>query len=137
MRDARLPFGDEPARVFTTGYTGKRPDDLRALVTRLGAVLFDIRFSPRSRVPRWEKGALVELLGADYRHLPALGNTNYRERAEIRIADLEGGLAAVLEETRPVVMLCACEDPETCHRRTVARALEARGVVVEEIARWD
>lgn len=37
--------------LYTFGYTGKSPDELRALAAQLDALVADIRFSPRSRVP--------------------------------------------------------------------------------------
>jgi hypothetical protein len=55
-------------------------------VDTLGAVLVDICLVARSRIPHWNKGRLEELLGADYMHLPSLGNLNYKRGGAIEIA---------------------------------------------------
>ena len=65
-------------QLYTFGYGGRRPDQLRTLAVRLDGVLVDIRFSPRSRIPDWSAGRLRKVLGERYRHLPALGNRNYK-----------------------------------------------------------
>jgi uncharacterized protein (DUF488 family) len=64
--------------LYTFGYSGKQPEELHTLAEQLDALVADIRFSPRSRVPHWNGGSLVRRLGHRYRHLPALGNRNYK-----------------------------------------------------------
>jgi len=58
--------------LYTFGYSGRSPHHLRALAEALDAVVVDIRFRPRSRIPDWNAGRLQKLLGDRYRHLPAL-----------------------------------------------------------------
>lgn len=80
--------------------------------------------TPRSRVPDWSGGRLRGLLGDRYRHLPALGNRNYRE-GPIELVDVELGTAQVgdLLTRQPVILLCACADVECNHRCLVAEAV--------------
>ena len=113
--------------LYTYGYTGGSLDDLKRLVAS-GAIIADIRYQPRSRVPHWNKGPLAHALGTGYVHVPALGNQNYKgdRGPDIQIADLETGLDTLhqLLERSPVVLLCACADYRTCHRNTVAKAAQ-------------
>lgn len=111
---------------------------MEPLLTRLGATLCDIRLSPRSRVPHWRGPALQQLLGARYRHIPALGNVNYkRKKSEpIELADVERGIGELLAVTGAVVLLCACADVAHCHRRVVAEHLQAHAVTVLELKDW-
>lgn len=115
--------------LYTYGYTGGRLEDLQALA-QAGAAIADIRLSPRSRVPQWNKIPLSGALGAAYHFIPTLGNRNYRgDLGEgIMLADVDAGLATLAEllAVRPVVLLCACKLPEFCHRSTVATAAMAR-----------
>lgn len=124
-------------RIYTTGYSGKRITSLPDLLRRLDAVLFDIRYSPNSRVPHWRQGALEELLGSSYLHVPALGNINYKTGGEILINDLERGIRTIRAEQKSIVLLCACEDAARCHRSVIARSLGDLGMTVEELPAWD
>ncbi|MEW6210624.1 MAG: DUF488 domain-containing protein [Acidobacteriota bacterium] len=124
--------------IYTTGYTGKQPDDLKSLVKRLDVVLVDIRFLPRSRwQPHWNKSALQQMLGGRYVHVRELGNKQFRQNA-INIADLERGIAIIetLALQRPVILMCACADYQHCHRHVVAEELGIRGREVEELESW-
>lgn len=87
----------------------------------------DIRFSPRSRILDWTAGRLAKLLGNRYRHLPALGNRNYRGGL-IEFVDLEEAVVQVGELLRqqPVILLCGCARLEQCHRLPVAEAIAIR-----------
>ncbi|GIK37881.1 MAG: hypothetical protein BroJett011_17140 [Chloroflexota bacterium] len=113
--------------LYTFGYSGKQPDELLALVEQLDAVVADIRFSPRSRIPQWNGGRLAQLLGDRYHHLPALGNRNYKD-GPVEIVDLEAGLPQVADLLvhQPVILLCVCADIQHCHRRLAAEAIVAR-----------
>lgn len=122
--------------IYTTGYTGKNPLDLKLLVESTDAILCDIRFSPHSRAPRWEKSALVELLGERYRHVNSLGNMNYKTGVPIKIASLDFGIRLVTSLDKTVILLCACEHYNRCHRKEVAEALISRGFTVKELQDW-
>ena len=120
-------------QLYTFGYSGRLPDQLRTLAEHLDAVVVDIRFSPRSRTPVWTGGRLRKHLGERYRHLPALGNRNYKG-GPIEFVDLEAGVVEVGELLRqqPVILLCVCVDVQRCHRLPAAEAIAARyGVTIE------
>ena len=93
--------------------------------------------APYSRQPGWSKKSLQNLFGSAYRHIPQLGNLNYKgEYGEgIRIADMESGLKVVLDLLRqqPVVLMCVCRNFHACHRSVVAVELERYGVDVKEL----
>ena len=125
-------------RLYTLGYTGWTPEALAGSVIVLEAVLADIRYSPRSRVPHWNQAHLVRLLARRYRHLKALGNRNYKG-GDIELVDLPDGLRhleALLAEYAAVILMCACRDLGTCHRRVVADACrDALGLEATELRR--
>lgn len=116
--------------LYTFGYSRKQPEELVTLTEQLDALVADIRFSPRSRIPHWSGGRLAKLLGDRYHHLPALGNRNYKG-GPVDIVDLEGGMAQVAEllARQSVILLCACSDLHRCHRLLVAEAVAARSAV--------
>lgn len=120
-------------QLYTFGYTGQLPHHLQALAEHLDATVVDIRFSPRSRIPDWTAGRLQKLLGSRYRHLPALGNRNYKG-GPIEFVDLEAGVlqAGQLLRQQPVILQCGCVDVRRCYRLLAAEAIAVRyGVAVE------
>lgn len=101
-------------KIYTIGYTGRKPQEIKEIVERLDAILLDIRFAPRSRVPRWAKKNLITLIGEDrYQHLKALGNVNYKSGGPIQFVDFEAGRAAIEASDKPVVLMCGCKDYHT------------------------
>lgn len=118
--------------VYTIGYSGRRPDEVRRIVKNLNAILFDIRFSPRSWLPQWAGSGVCSLVDGDYRHLKALGNANYKG-GPVSIVDYEAGRAAIQITERPVILMCVCGDPAHCHRTVVAEMLRADGFTVVEL----
>ena len=65
-------------KIYTIGYSGSKPDQIKQLLDDKVAVLFDIRFSPWSRVPQWSKSNLAATVGEErYFHVKPLGNANY------------------------------------------------------------
>lgn len=126
------------SNFYTTGYTGKPVEQLPALLDYYDAVLADIRFAPVSRHLEWTKSYLALMLKDRYRHVAALGNRNYKTHdGAIQIHNLEIGIRLVQSWERNVILLCACETIENCHRRIVKNALETRGCEVEELTSWD
>ena len=103
----------------------------------MDGLLIDIRLSPWSQRACWRRPALEGLLGGRYRHLPMLGNRNFRSGGPVEIVNLGRGLDVLSRHLdaspRPLVLLCACARLEGCHRRSVAEALWARGVRTEEL----
>ena len=129
--------GAQPT-IYTTGYlAGWTPEVLAAAVAEQGAVLGDIRFRPRSRVPGWNRAQLERLMGIRYRHLEALGNRNYKG-GEIALLDLAEGLRQVevlLDQFDNVILMCACRNRQQCHRRLVAdEASRQLGVPTVELS---
>lgn len=122
-------------QVYTIGYTGRKPEEVKRIVRDMDAVLFDIRFSPRSRIPQWAGSNVSALVGVgNYRHVKALGNANYKGDGPVELVNYPAGLAAILASTRPVILMCACGNPATCHRTVVAHMLAADGLEVVEIS---
>jgi uncharacterized protein (DUF488 family) len=122
-------------RVFTTGYTGKDINDLKPMLEALEAMLVDIRFAPYSRVFHWRKVYLKSLLGEKYRHIPNLGNRTYKED-RITVQNLKLGVETILSLPSNIVLMCACEKTENCHRRLIVEELEQREIRTEEISNW-
>ena len=119
--------------LYTYGYAGQRPQQLKALAESLDALVVDIRFSPRSRMPAWTGGRLQKLLGERYLQLSALGNRNYKG-GTIEFLDQEIGISQVgdLLSRHPVILLCACADVNRCHRWLAAELISRRyGVAVK------
>lgn len=114
--------------IYTIGYTGWTPLALRAQVLGLQAILIDIRYAPRSKRSEWTPPELQALLGDDYRLMQSLGNKNYQEAAPIELADPEAAVRPIRTEllARPVVLMCACKQPEACHRTVAAEFLAER-----------
>lgn len=115
--------------LFTIGYASWSFDELKSLIEEKQAILIDIRSSPRSNKPGFNRYALAQRLGERYRHIAALGNVNYRDPdlpiiLRDEILGLEG-LARLLEKSN-VFIMCGCKDLEKCHRLTVAQKMEKR-----------
>ena len=86
-------------KLYTFGYSGRTPHELQTLAEQLNAVVADIRFSSRSRIPDWAAARLRKHLGERYQHLPALGNRNYKG-GPVEFVDLEAGIVEVGELLR-------------------------------------
>jgi uncharacterized protein (DUF488 family) len=123
-------------KFFTTGYTGKAVEQLPALLRFHEAVLADIRFAPHSRHLEWRRDYLKLLLKNRYRHVSQLGNRLY-QTGGIQIHNLEIGIRLIESWETNVILMCACEDLENCHRRVVKTELEKRGYEIEEITDWN
>lgn len=128
--------------AYLTGYTGRptrTPEQLRQLAINLDAVVVDSRYSPRSRVAHWCGGALRELLGDRYMYNASFGNRTYRQGI-ITLADPDFGLKRLDHQgVMRAIILCACADGETCHRKQVGDFLAAHGWTVREVtqAEWE
>lgn len=114
--------------LYTLGYAGLTPEQLRAASVQYAATILDVRLAARSPAPQWRKSALVQLLGDRYRHISALGNRNYRNGGPIQLAHPEAALPMVQQALaqRSVILLCGCADVATCHRREAASWLSLR-----------
>ncbi len=125
--------------IYTMGYQGWTPAAFCRAVRARDGLLVDVRYAARSRNRAWTKSALLEEFGERYLHVRDLGNVNYRAVGRpIEIADLEAGAKTVESLLTMVpgalILLCACKDVATCHRKVVADALAERfGMDVEHI----
>jgi hypothetical protein len=117
-RTTTILKGEIMNELFDVGYMEIR--DLKKLVKavqKLGATVFDVRFSPRSRDPRWNRGNLEKVFGDRYVHVKDLGNINYKG-GSIEFVNLESGMAKIAERlgSSPVVLMCGCWKRKECHR---------------------
>lgn len=124
-------------RIYATGYTSRQPEELLALAVKLNAVIADVRFSAASRVPKWRKTEMSEFFGDIYRHVPQLGNRNYKsgDLSKAEIEDFPKGLKFIRELLKKsnVILLCACRRQEACHRHLLKQLLAEYELFTEEI----
>jgi hypothetical protein len=122
--------------IYTIGYVHWTAAGLHRHLSSMNALLVDIRYNPQSMRPDFTQQALQERFGEDYHWLPALGNVAYRTGG-IELADWRAGRQFIRDFTRawmrPLCLMCACIDYQTCHRRVVADRLRAEGYPVEEL----
>jgi len=116
-------------RLYTWGYTGHTQADLFELMTEHQITLVvDVRQKPWSRDARWRKAALAATFGANYRHLPELGNRT-RSAQRVQLVNEERGLGrleGVLQIHRRVLIICVERDHSRCHRSHVAERMQER-----------
>jgi uncharacterized protein (DUF488 family) len=111
-------------RILTLGYSGWKPADIRATVESHNAVLWDIRYSPKSRHPQWQRQAFASLLDSAYVLVPALGNRNYKGGAIELAAPAQAlDLARRTLAQRPIILMCGCRNHWECHRLDAAEYL--------------
>jgi hypothetical protein len=106
--------------VYTTGYQRTKLEELEAFLDSHDADLFDIRFKPWSPNPNYTKSAFQNRFGERYRHVVELGNRLYKT-SSIEFVDFEAGVRMIEANPRPVMLLCACSDPTTCHRTAAGK----------------
>ncbi len=137
--------------IFTIGHSTHSLDDFLGLLKVHGiAVVADVRSSPRSRTPHFNRDILSEVLkreGIDYVFLGSeLGAR--REEAECyvgnrvdfakvpQLSTFQAGLERLekgIDRCR-VAIMCAEKEPLDCHRTIlVGRALQGRGIEVKHI----
>ena len=119
-------------KVYTVGYSGRKVSELLEIIKELDAVVFDIRFSPRSRAPQWDQGQLQSVLGESYRHESGFGNRNYRG-GPISLVNYEAGKLAIEASPKSVILMCVCKDTAICHRSLIAEKLRLDGFEVHEL----
>ena len=119
--------------IYTIGYVGRKPEELKKLAEELDAIVLDIRFSPLSRIPHWNGEALSKLLRLRYRHVPSLGNLNYKNGGPIMIADYRLGRETIIQQSRNVILMCVCKSLGLCHRRVVGDFLRREGIEVKDL----
>ena len=113
--------------LLTIGYLEKDASSaIDAFLAAARTVLLDIRKRKQSRWrPQFNKSALAGRYGAQYAVCPDLGNLNYRPEDRykgIALVNPDEGVrlvAHLLDSGVSVMLLCACRDYESCHRKTV------------------
>lgn len=126
-----------PEIIYTAGYSGHKPEDLKRIATALDAVIVDIRFHPFSRWhPQWRKVNMTALLGDRYQSVREWGNPNHGKDLPIVIDDFEHGWRIVRGIKRPVIALCACHSQAHCHRKVLASILTERGLCTVRELDW-
>lgn len=135
----------EPTPIYTLGHSSHPLDRFVELLAAHGVTtLVDVRSHPYSRwAPQYTKAPLSHRLasaGIEYAYLGRElggrpdGGIDYRERA--LAPDFIDGVERLITLARRgrVAILCAEEDPSSCHRRRlVTPALLQRGVDVHHI----
>lgn len=118
--------------LYTFGYGVRHTTAVLAL---LPGLIMDVRLSPRSRIPGWNKFELERALGDRYMHVEELGNVLFKTNG-VRLKDDAKGFEILLAELErgPVTILCGCGDVRGCHRLVIAnRAANRYGVKVEHL----
>lgn len=116
--------------VYTFGYRRRRIADLQTEVIRLKGMVVDVRFMPFTRDQVWSKRGLERVFRTNYRWVRALGNKNYKSwTAPTELENAEAGageVERVIREGFAPILLCACKEPEECHRTNAALAVASR-----------
>ncbi len=117
-------------KLYTLGYLAPDAQSrLDALLADGHTYLVDIRYHAVSRKPGWSGGALRKKYGNLYRPLSCLGNANYnRPDRVIEISMPEVGIplvTSILRKGYNLILLCACKEYETCHRKVVVELVQA------------
>jgi len=111
--------------LCTAGYKNYSFYQFKKMVEDLDALVIDVRYSPYTKLPFWGRQSLEENLCERYVHIREFGNRAYNQ-GEIEIDDFASGLTTFLDVTENanvVILLCACEEFEACHRKVVAEML--------------
>jgi uncharacterized protein (DUF488 family) len=115
--------------IYTVGYNNVTRKNLVSELEELNSILVDIRYSPYSYSPFWQKKELENILGVKYIHIQELGNINYKNSKEIEISDLKKGmekLEELIKENVNFCLMCSCQDFSSCHRKIVSQEIKNR-----------
>ncbi len=121
-----------PGTLYTLGYaTLGAMAELEERMRDVRVLLIDIRVRPQSRWwPVWNKKQLRARWAGRYTHEKRLGNINYRDRSlpvvlhGPNVEQAIEGAVGLLKVGFSLVLLCACKDYETCHRKVVAEMIQ-------------
>ena len=124
-----MPLHPAERRIYTVGTIGWRAADLLLTVRMADALLVDIRHNPRDASRPWSQADLVALVGSTrYRSLEALAAHYYRPgRIALAGSDVDASVARAADwlADQSIILLCACADWRTCHRRQAADLIAA------------
>lgn len=120
--------------IYTAGYSGHTPDELKRAATKMNAIVVDIRVKPQSRIPGWSARELEDVLGFRYMCLPSLGNAALLDGGPMRLVDDESvTMVAAAADKGTLILLCGCRDFDACHRKLVSQKLAQRGIQTREL----
>lgn len=111
--------------IYTLGYARWSSDQVERTLQKLGASLIDVRHSPQTSKPGFSATELERRFGKRYCPVPGFGNVNYKG-GPIQLADFEDGIEMIRGVEEPLVLMCGCQSPKTCHRSIVAERLQDR-----------
>ena len=99
--------------LYTLGYARLTPASLAATLDAIGpdTLLIDVRSSPRSQKPGFNRHQLATLLGDRYRHEPGLGGRGQIDPARLRALRAFDG-----PDAPNCVLMCMEHLPHDCHR---------------------
>jgi len=115
--------------IYTVGYQNITRKNLFSKLNEFNSLLIDIRFSPYSFSPFWQKKELESTLKDKYVHIKELGNINYNNNKKIEIYDLEKGMEKLkqfIEEDVNFCLMCSCKDFSSCHRSLISQEIHNR-----------
>jgi hypothetical protein len=125
-------------KVYPIGYSAPGASmSLETLMQDEQTILVDIRFSVKSmRKPAWSGSALRERYGNRYLWIQELGNVNYYSGGDIKLHRPEKGIERLmmgLQKGYNLILLCTCNEYETCHRKKVVELLQQAEPEVEVV----
>lgn len=114
-------------RIYPIGYnTPGSEATIDNLMQDKRTLLIDVRYSPNSPKPQWQQSALRAKYKDGYIHEGRLGNINYRG-GPIQLANPDAGIGRLkdlLDHDHNLILLCACENYLTCHRKVIVELLK-------------
>lgn len=124
--------------VYAFGYRGSSWGAFSEYIKSTEAIAVDIRHAPYSNFnPFWSKKSLKRSLGSSYTHIPEFGNRAYKEKGQYDIVDIDAGIQKLkfyLDLDFDCVLICACEDYNTCHRRIISEQIKSQlEIKIEEL----
>lgn len=115
-------------KLYTLGYLAPDAQErLDELLTDPHTYLVDIRYHAVSRKPGWGGASLQKKYGKKYHPLSGLGNRNYNkpgEPIEISMPELIPIVVSPLRKGYNLILLCACKDFDSCHRKVVCEMIQ-------------
>ena len=121
-----------PGTLYTLGYaTPGAADELEEVMHDTSVLLIDVRVRPQSRWwPLWNKKQLRARWAGRYTHEKRLGNINYRDHSlpvvlhGPHVEQAIEGAVSLLRQGYSLLLLCACKEYDTCHRKVVAEMIQ-------------
>jgi uncharacterized protein (DUF488 family) len=124
------------ADVFSVGYSGLTPTQLRGMALFLGALVIDTRSNPASRKVGFSRKALEQLLGDRYVWMGDTLGGRLPKASEVGLTKIRTWSAA----GQRTLLLCVEAAPGDCHRHhMIAKQLlpdhDVRHIIDDEVIR--